>query len=402
MKALFLSPSLSRNAGGIFEIEKSLARALSDSGLEIQALGLNDSNWKEDQAGWAPLDAGVVPVVGPSAFGYAPKLVRRVMESSFDLLHLHAMWMYPSIVAHRAAKICKKPLIVTPNGMLEPWALKNSAWKKKTAGFLYENRMLHGAACLQANTEKELLDFRAYGLKNPVCIIPNGVDLPEIIDHKSEVSKEKKTLLFLGRLHPKKGLVNALKAWGKVLPSTSNEWRFVIAGWDQGGHEAELKQLCTEIGLAHVDIPSSVFTANRQGPSENYPSVIFLGPTFGHEKDTLLRSASAFILPSFSEGFPMSVLEAWSYRLPVLMTEHCNMPGGFTAGASLRIGTSVESIAEGMVQFLKSRHSDLQSLGINGRTLVEHQFTWPMIAAQLKEVYEWVLGGGGKPGCVND
>jgi poly(glycerol-phosphate) alpha-glucosyltransferase len=155
-------------------------------------------------------------------------------------------------------------------------------------------------------------------------------------------------------------------------------------------------------------------------------SVLFLGPAFGQEKDQLLRSASAFILPSFSEGLPMSVLEAWSYRLPVLMTEHCNIPEGFANNAALRIGTDTESIAEGMRHLfrfasatLQPCHSgfafpsaatsgqgipssDLRSLGLNGRALVERQFTWPQVAAQMKEVYEWVLGGGVVPDCVRD
>ena len=98
----------------------------------------------------------------------------------------------------------------------------------------------------------------------------------------------------------------------------------------------------------------------------------------------------------------MAVLEAWAYRLPVLMTEHCNLPEGFAADAAIRIGTDVESIAEGMRQILQSTIYDLQSIGRNGRSLVEERFTWPQVAVQMKEVYEWILGGGSKPGCVRD
>jgi poly(glycerol-phosphate) alpha-glucosyltransferase len=128
--------------------------------------------------------------------------------------------------------------------------------------------------------------------------------------------------------------------------------------------------------------------------------VIFTGPAFGEAKDALLRRASAFILPSFSEGLPMSVLEAWSYRLPVLMTDHCNIPEGFAADAAIRIGTDCESIAEGMRVILQSTIHHLQSIGQNGRLLVEDRFTWPQVAAQMKEVYDWILGGGPKPCSV--
>ena len=196
---------------------------------------------------------------------------------------------------------------------------------------------------------------------------------------------------------------------------------------------------------------------NGQQTTDNRASVAFLGPAFGEAKDQLLRRAHAFILPSFSEGLPMAVLEAMAYRLPVLMTDHCNLPEGFAAGAAIRIGTDVESIAEGMRQlmsmpggeelsvvgcrlsdelYVSAKHSSsslqmlgsqreqsattrssdnrqpttdnisstasLASMGARGRALVESQFTWPQVAAQMKEVYEWVLGGGEKPDCVRD
>ena len=96
----------------------------------------------------------------------------------------------------------------------------------------------------------------------------------------------------------------------------------------------------------------------------------------------------------------MAVLEAWSYRLPVLMTGHCNLPEGFATNAAIRIGTDVESIAAALSGLLQSTIHDLQSLGQNGRNLVESRFSWPMVAAEMQEVYDWLLGGGGKPNCV--
>ncbi|MDA7877843.1 glycosyltransferase [Akkermansiaceae bacterium] len=431
MKSLHLSTSLSRAAGGIFEIELALAKHLQMLGVGVEAFGLSDEHWPADAPRWEPVPARVFDTKGPRAYGFAPGLFEEMIGSGADCAHLHYMWMYPSVAMTKWAEKTGRPYVVTPNGMLEPWALSNSAWKKKVAGFLYENRMLRGAACLQANTEKELRDIRAYGLKNPVAIIPNGVELVSAERLQTEKLKpEKKKLLFLGRIHPKKGLINALKAWKQVLHSTSNiqnskshEWQFVVAGWDQGGHEAELKELATELGIRWADVrdseeESSAFSfdpAPRRSPEGTSRSVLsmslrsiqfsefqllFVGPAFGEQKEMLLRSASAFILPSFSEGLPMSVLEAWSYGLPVLMTDHCNIPEGFAADAALRIDTDVESIATGLSEFFQASASDLQALGDNGRALVERQFTWDQVAVQMKEVYEWVLGGGERPDCV--
>ena len=405
----FITPSISRKAGGIFEIERRLAQELHKGGVEIEIFGLNDEFTAEDANQWTPLNPKTHPVSGVRSFGYSPALLKGILESPADLMHLHALWMHTSVVTRRWHLAKGKPYVVTPNGMLEPWALSNSGFKKKIAGFLYEDRMLHRAACLQANTEKELRDFRAYGLKNPVCVIPNGVDLLDTETLKTETLKSgRKILLFLGRLHPKKGLVNALRAWAKIRGQgaevrSQEEWQFVVAGWDQGGHEAELKRLCKDLGLSYSDIPAASFLAENLTSdlsSLSSASVVFVGPAFGEHKDALLRRASAFILPSFSEGLPMSVLEAWSYRLPVLMTENCNIPEGFVADAALRIGTDVENIAEGLSLLFRAPISTLRSLGENGRTLVERQFAWPQIAAQMKEVYDWVLGGGEVPGCV--
>jgi poly(glycerol-phosphate) alpha-glucosyltransferase len=299
--------------------------------------------------------------------------------------------------------------------MLDPWATKNSRWKKQISHLFIEGSHFRNAACIRALGESEKNAIRTYGLKNPVCIIPNGVDLvdAEMLTAKT-LKSERKILLFLGRLHPKKGLVNALRAWKEVLHSASNiqhskfhEWQFVIAGWDQGGHEAELKRLCDDRRLTYTEMPAASFLSENCKLKTENSQIVFVGPAFGPEKEALLRSASAFILPSFSEGLPMSVLEAWSYQLPVLMTEHCNLPEGFAAGAALRIGTDVASISEGLRELFALPATDngqpttsLASIGRNGRALVERQFTWPQVAAQMKEVYEWVLGGGSKPGCV--
>ena len=165
------------------------------------------------------------------------------------------------------------------------------------------------------------------------------------------------------------------------------EWQFVTAGWDQGGHRAELEQLCREIGVSAASVSVEDYLASQEhltplatsGRDEAVPPyraltpdscpltpVVFTGPAFGQAKDALLRRADAFILPSFSEGLPMSVLEAWAYGLPVLMTEQCNIPEDFAAGAALRIGTEVgdqKSEVRGQRSEIRSRRAALVDYG---------------------------------------
>ena len=397
----FVSDSLSTTAGGIFEIERSLALHLRGLGISVTAWGVRDEPWERVADEWDGIECRLRERSGPRIFGYVPGLVSDLVDSDCELLHLQHLWMYPSVAVHRWHRRTGRPYLVTANGMLEPWTLSRSKWIKRAAALCYENRMLRSAASLQANTEKEAADFRAYGLRNPICLIPNGVALPEL--SSSEPLRQRsggpRVLLFLGRLHPKKGLVNALRAWAEVMGEeargTGREaWQFVIAGWDQGGHGDELKALCRELGLDYSDNPSGNSDSASPAP------VIFNGPAFGKEKDALMRKAEAFILPSFSEGLPMAVLEAWAYGIPVLMTDHCNLPEGFAAGAAIRIGTEVPGIAGGLRELFQGSPGDLEAMGGAGRTLVEEQFTWPKVAAQMKEVYEWMLGGGTRPGCL--
>jgi poly(glycerol-phosphate) alpha-glucosyltransferase len=288
--------------------------------------------------------------------------------------------------------------------MLEPWALANSGWKKRLAGFFYEKAMLQGAACLQANTQKEANDFRAYGLKNRIEIVPNGVDLPELRISDCALRNKKKRLLFLGRIHPKKGLINALRAWSQIRkPQTaicnSADWQFVIAGWDQGGHENELKAICVDLGLriANYGVAENLklnsYKLKTLLPEAEAADVVFTGPVFGDEKDALLRSADAFILPSFSEGLPMSVLEAWSYGLPVVMTLECNLPEGFVSQAALEIRNPKMGNEkwDGLRALIEMTDQERAAMGMRGRRLVEERFTWPKVVAQMTQVYESLL-----------
>jgi len=413
-KALFLAPSLSRRMGGIHEIMRGVSQELHKLGVQVDAFGVEDKDWESDRHLWGEVSARAFPYIGPRAFVYSPELANAILDSNADLLHLHALWMYTSTLASKWKKDRKRPYIVTPNGMLEPWALQNSGWKKQIAGLLYEKGMLHGASCLQANTEKELHDIRAYGLKNSVAIIPNGVYLPGVCENQRDLqhlkntpcdyfsqkrttSRSRNILLFLGRIHPKKGIKNAIRAWNEVKIKERTEWCFVIAGWDQLGHQLELMNLCRELGLRFTVKESHSFGDDCYNDDFE---VVFYGEVFGQEKETLFRSASAFILPSLSEGLPMSVLEAWSYSLPVVMTTECNLPIGFSVNAARKIDSNETDISVVLCDFFQMNSSDLKTMGARGRELVASKFTWEVVGRQMKEVYDWMLGGGSVPECV--
>lgn len=386
MKIVCSIDSVSRANGGIFEAERRLQQTLqARQGVEVCVAGLRDPFTEADRAEWLPLQPVVVPVKGPLAFGYAPELDRALLDSEADLAYCVGLWKYPSVAALHWARRTGKPMIVAPHGMLDSWALRNSRLKKRIAGWLFQDAHLRRAACIRALCVAEAEAIRAYGLTNPVCVVPNGVDLPDlhaVANAGASSGSQPKVLLYLGRLHPKKNLANLLRAWaGLGRNGGANGWTLVVAGWDSGSHEAQLKRLVAELDIAR--------------------SVLFPGPQFGAAKAAVYARCDAFILPSLSEGLPMVVLEAWSYAKPVVMTAHCNLPEGFAASAALEISTDVDGIGCGLGKLFEMSDVERVATGRRGRELVAGPFSWDRVGAEMHAVCEWVIGGGPRPSTVS-
>jgi glycosyltransferase involved in cell wall biosynthesis len=415
-----LTGSVSRNAGGLYESVRRLVQSLIPMGLEVQVFGTKDEHTAADIGAWAPVAVKAFRPIGSQKFGYSPQFLPTLKEFAPDLTHTHGLWGYPSVATKQYCRHRGVPYVISAHGMLDPWALGNSRWKKMIARSFYEDAHLQRAACLRALCESEARAIRRIGLKNPIAIIPNGIDVPEITPQDNESTRSqnaspwsladglqcdgRKVLLYLGRIHPKKGLANLLKAWAAFHSSPAarpSEWLLAIAGWDQCGHEMELKRLATELEIAWTDVREHPKLNQRSGV--NGPcSVVFLGPQFQNAKAACYAHCDGFVLPSFSEGLPMVVLEAWAYGKPVLMTPECNLPCGFTREAAIRIETRPDDIARGLRKLFQLSDSDRALLGENGLRLVREQFAWPVVGREMVQLYEWLLGGGEKPACLAD
>jgi len=430
IKTANLVGSISRDAGGLFESVRRLVQSLAGRGMDVRVLGLRDRFTDTDVAAWNPVPVAAFQPTWPQPFGYSGAFLEELAAFAPDLTHTHGIWMYLSAATNSYCKHSRTPYLISAHGMLDPWAIRNSRWKKAIAYFLYEKSHLRGARCLRALCDAEARGMREVGLTNDIAIIPNGIDLPQLGNHEepsrvwppSPPEEERagerrlsivddtfraikadgrKVLLYLGRIHPKKGLANLLKAWAATRNqqlSTINSWVLAVVGWDQGGHEAELKCLATELGIPWTDQR----TINHQQAHSEQACLFFLGPQFDEGKAACYRSCDAFILPSFSEGVPMVVLEAWAYAKPVLMTPECNLPEGFATESAIRIEPNVESIKRGLETLFQSTDSILQSTGLRGRKIVEKRYAWPHIAQEMTCLYEWMLGGGTKPSSIAD
>ncbi|HMP76775.1 MAG TPA: glycosyltransferase [Kiritimatiellia bacterium] len=385
MKLAYLLNSLSRANGGISESVRRLAQSIQTlGGATPSVYALHDEFAEADAPTWRPVRARAFPIRGPRALGYSPRLRNALAADAPDLLHTAGLWMYPSVAALQRHRRAKTPVIVSPHGMLDAWALRNSAWKKRLAAMCYERAHLESAACLHALCASEADSIRAFGLKRPICVLPNGVDLPGpppaasvAAPWNERIAAGTPVMLFLGRLHPKKGLVPLLEAWRETRGAG---WHLAIAGWDQGGHRAELERL-----TKHYELDACV---------------TFLGPLHGAQKDAALRSAQAFVLPSFSEGLPITVLEAWAYGVPVLMTPACNLPAGFSAGAAVELSTEPDKLARALLSFFQMPESARAEMSARGRDLAASEFNWAEIARKMLSVYRWIAGEAPMPDFV--
>ncbi len=324
-----------------------------------------------------------------SALSYWPQgrgswLHNQRLKSSFeqriagvDGVHIHGLWEQSTLEACRAASVAGKPYVLSAHGMLERWALRNKRWKKLLYAALTERSNVRGAACRLALTEAEAGDYQRFGSAGPVAIIPNGVSLPGQRDPESFLAefpelRGQRLILFLGRLHPKKGVDLLLRAWTEVAPR-HREAHLVVAGPDSDGTRALLEGMVAEHSL--------------QG------QVTFTGMLNDQKKWSALAAAEAFTLPSHSEGLSMSVLEAMGMGLPVIVTRQCNLPEVKQYGAGWTIEPDYKQLIQALDELLESRSEVNREMGLAGSRLVEQRYNWAAVARQTAEVYRWVLGG---------
>ncbi len=313
-----------------------------------------------------------------------PKLREEIAQA--DVIHNHSLWMLPNSYSSRTARRSRKPVVITAHGALEPWAIQHSGWKKRVVGRLFQNLDLQRADCVHVNTAAEARGIREYGLSCPIAVIANGVHPPDFenlpprdaLDRQSPEARGKRLMLYLARLHQKKGLGHLLPAWSR-LAADHEDWHLMIAGPDRG-FEATAKRLAVDLRIGD--------------------RVTFTGPVQGVEKRALLGAAEIFVQPSFSEGFSMSLLEALTCRLPVLLTPGCNFREAVDVGAAIEVEPTVESTTDGLASLLRLDDAELRRMGEQGRALVLSRYTWDCAAAQTLELYSWLTGCGKRPDSI--
>ncbi len=331
------------------------------------------------------LDTFRVPQ-GVSLRGPEASLEEAVAQS--DVVHMHGLWQQHTRRGARACQVARVPYLVAAHGMADPWALRQKRWKKAVYSTLIEGPTLRGASCLHALTRPEIQHLRAFAPKASVALIPNGVDLDPFQALPDRASYEvqhpelrgKFVLLFFGRVHKKKGL-DLLAPAIAGLTADHPDVHLLVAGLDDGALLPFLKH-AEELAI--------------------HDRITYVGHVSGEESRRVWGAADAFVLPSHSEGFSMSVLEALASRLPVLVTHACHFAELDAHDAGLCVDATVAGVTTGLRGLLERSDDQREAMALRGRRLVEERYTWAQQARRLDEVYAWLTGGGERPEAVRD
>lgn len=380
MKVLTFITDIDNRSGGPSRSVPMLVKGLAEVGEDITLMTI-----RSEQMNTYALDGSSAKLNILVSFD-TKEVEEYVKTEKFDIIQIQSMW---DPRYHQLVKIAQKlsiPYLITPRGMLEPWSLTQSKWKKKLAMLLYQKFDLQKAACIFTTADMETQHVHDLGINVPCSVIPNGIET-ECYPCRKNKYDVKKQVLFLSRVHVKKGIELLLEAWKRINP-TYPEWILKIVGNGEEAYIKSLKDKVKELGL------------------ENYAQIS--EPVFGKEKINLYQSSSLFCLPSYSENFGMVIAEAMSCGVPAITTNGTpwQLLNGdcTTMGASLNmlgndkrtgwcIELSVENLEKALREAMSMDPTALYEMGQRGSRMINENFNYRSVAQKTKRLYEWIVEG---------
>lgn len=369
--AVHIVPAISKESSGPSYSVPNLARSLLSNGVDCNLVAMDLYSACE----YPPWIRLFPKGSGPIKLGCCPSMNRwlrmQARTGVIDILHNHGMWQVNSLYIGRISR----PGLVrlsSPRGALSKWAMAHGSRFKKMFWYTLQKPCLRKMDCLHATCLEELGDIRRLGFSQPVTVIPNGIDLPS----ETLVKKVKKEniLLFLGRIHPVKGVDNLLKAWA-IIEHTFPKWKLVIAGSDHGYHEgagymASMIQLMHDLKIRNAE---------------------FVGEVTGERKKTSYLNADLFVLPTHSENFGVAAAEALAHSVPAIVTKGAPWSGLIENKAGWHIDIGVEPLVVALREAMAMTHQRRVEMGKNGRDWMKRDFSWTRIGQMMAQTYHWLL-----------
>lgn len=384
MRVLFITPYLGLIYGGIAKVVTELVQALGNQQISVDLIttNANDTAYQDVPLNtWVEYSNYRVRYFSSwhrNDFILSPSLINWLFKHIFDyhLVHTHTIFSPLISLAHGACQYHKVPYVMTPHGMLEPWALSYKARKKRFYYNLFEKSALQQASRIQVLTSSEAQQVKSLGFEHST-IVPNGIhhqefgtlSSSELFYQEFPDARNKNLILFLGRIDPKKGLDLLALAFAKVR-NHFPETHLIVAGPDSISFLPTVKDYFASSGCLDA--------------------VTFTGMLTGLIKQAALAAANLYVAPSYSEGFSMSVLEGMASGLPCVITTGCNFPEASTAKAAHVVDINADAIADALIQCLNNPQQ-AQSMGMKARQFIFQNYTWEQSAKKLSQVYENIL-----------
>lgn len=383
MNVAFVLGYISERYGGPPLVALSLGSAMRQEGVGVSYWATGDDTDRQALASHGP-SLHLYPPVWPRRWFRSPELVRGLAAraSDLDVLHLLGLWVHPTMAASKFARKAGIPYVLQPVGALEPWRLRQKLLKKRLYLALVAKKMMEGSACLRASSPAEVESVRRTDYKGPITIVPSGIDpaafsnLPEPLEAEEHWPglEGRRTVLFLSRLAPEKGLDQLIPAWAELTAADGySDAVLVIAGPDNKGYGARVR--------ADVE---------RHGVSSK---VLVVGMVRGRRKLALYRRADVFILPSHAENFGIVVPEALACGTPVIATTGTPWKEVEDVGAGRWIEPEQGAIRQALRELLDMSEEDRRKMGQRGRRHVLANYTWETAARKLITVYDCILNG---------
>jgi glycosyltransferase involved in cell wall biosynthesis len=378
MRVIHTIASTRLDHGGTSRSVPALCDALAELGVDVHLVAGRPAD-ERVPCGW-PKDVRRVHAIKESsrvrAWGIGSKFretLAKLCSGTGDdgrtIIHDHGLWLATNHAAATFARSRRGVFrVVSPRGMLAAWSMRQGKFKKRTAWHAYQRRDLASAQAFHATSGTEAAEIRNLGLTQPIGVVPNGIRFPETIA-RTAGADGRRMMLFLSRIHPKKGLLNLMRAWKAAAPPP--EWRLVIAGPDEGGHRAELERAVADMEIGdQVSFPGEIADA---------------------DKWRWYASADVFVLPSFSENFGLVVAESLAAGTPVITTTGTPWRDMATHQCGWWVEPSQTPLSEAIREAYSLMPEEREAMGARGAAWAREDFAWERAARDMRAFYEDVF-----------
>lgn len=375
MKILSFVSSIDLSSGGPSRSVPMLAKGVAELGVDVTLMTIRSKNMNVHALEGT---TARLKVLEPSFT--RKEIAQYLKDEKFHLIQIQSMWDWPYHKVMVEARKLGIPYIVTPRGMLEPWSLSQKKWKKKLAWWLYQRNDVQKSVCVFTTAKMEADHVTNLGITTCKAVIPNGIET-DSYPCKTSVDVVKKQVLFLSRVHVKKGIEILFEAWKRIHPYYE-EWQLLVIGNGEAEYIHRLENWAKSLGVED--------------------SIKILPPVFGDAKINVYQESALFCLPSFSENFGMVIAEAMSCGTPVITTTNCPWEILKETNTGWCVNLSLDNLERALREALTMSPTELYDMGQKASKLIYENFDYRNVTRKTLKLYEWLLNGGEKPEFVYD